>query len=242
MPIRKKSWLTLPSDPERLQSCTAAIADRLSQARSPAILVDLDTDRYGAAAEVVALAGKMQIPVAVATTAVAVIDQTFPYYAGIYNGAGSQPGVREAVEASDCLLSIGYRPIDLTTGDFTASLPADAIHLRGHAVDISQDNYQAVTLTDVLRGVTDAVPEVTNRATRQSAPAATVSDHGDGSAKLTQAAYWQAIQAYIRAGDVLIAEDGTSYASLGLRLPADCTVVSQVIWSGVGAPTLGLAG
>jgi indolepyruvate decarboxylase len=224
-----------PSDPERLRSCTAAIAGRLSQAKSPAILVDLDADRYGATGEVMALAEKMQLPVAVATTAVAVIDQAFPYYAGIYNGKASQPRAREAVEDSDCLLSIGYRPIDLTTGDFTASLPAATIHARGHSVDIGQDNYQAVTLTEVLRGVTDAVPRVTNRPARQPAPpAAAMGSHGDGSAKLTQAAYWQAIQGYLRPGDVLIAEDGTSYGALGLRLPQDCTVVAQAIWGSIG--------
>ena len=78
-----------PSDPERLRSCADAIAGRLSQARSPAILVDLDADRFGVAAEVMALAEKMQLPVAVATTAIAVIDQTFPYYAGVYNGQAS---------------------------------------------------------------------------------------------------------------------------------------------------------
>jgi hypothetical protein len=33
-----------PSDPERLRSCAAAITDRMSQAKSPAILVDLDAD------------------------------------------------------------------------------------------------------------------------------------------------------------------------------------------------------
>ena len=224
-----------PSDPERLRSCTAAIAGRLSQARSPAILADLDTDRYGVAAEVMALAEKMQLPVAVATTAVAVIDETFGYYAGLYNGKASQPQAREAIEGSDCLLSIGYRPIDLTTGDFTASLPAATIHARGHSVDIGEDNYQAVTLREVLRGVTDAVPQVTNRPARQPAPpTAAMDDHGDGRAKLTQAAYWQAIQGYLRPGDVLIAEDGTSYASLGLRLPPDSTVVAQAIWGSIG--------
>ena len=139
-----------PSDPERLRSCTAAIASHLSQAKSPAILVDLDADRYGAAAEVMALAEKMQLPVAVVATARAVIDETFPYYAGLYNGKASQPHAREAIETSDCLLSIGYRPIDGTSGDFTASLPADTIRARGHSVDIGERNYQAVTLKEVL--------------------------------------------------------------------------------------------
>jgi indolepyruvate decarboxylase len=224
-----------PSDRERLRSCTAAIAGRLSEAKSPAILVDLDADRFGAAGDVMGLAEKMQLPVAVVATAKAVIDETFPHYVGIYNGKASPPHVREAIETSDCLLSIGYRPIDLTSGDFTASLPAATIHVRGHSVDIGDDNYQAVTLKEVLRGVVDAVPQGTNRPTRQSAPpAATMGDHGDGSAKLTQAAYWQAIQGYIRAGDVLIAEDGTSYAAFGLHLPRNCTFVSQAIWGSIG--------
>src|SRR5215469_1641742 len=38
-----------PSDPERLRSCIAAIAGRLSNAKSPAILVDADAGRFGVA-------------------------------------------------------------------------------------------------------------------------------------------------------------------------------------------------
>ncbi len=40
--------------------------------------------------------------------------------------------------------------------------------------------------------------------------------------------------AVIRAGDVLIADGGTSYASAGLDLPPDCTFVSQLIWGSIG--------
>jgi indolepyruvate decarboxylase len=77
---------------------------------------------------------------------------------------------------------------------------------------------------------------VTNRGTRHFAAAtpAAAGNHGDGSAKLTQAAYWQAIQDYIRPGDVLVAEDGTSYASFGLQLPPNCSFVAQVIWGSIG--------
>jgi indolepyruvate decarboxylase len=223
-----------PSDPERLRSCTAAIASRLSEAKSPAILVDLDADRFGVAGEIMGLAEKMQLPVAVASPAKAVIDETFPHYVGLYNGKGSQPHVREAIENSDCLLSIGYRPIDLTSGSFTASLPAATIHARGHSVDAGDDNYQAVTLREVLRGVIDAVPQITNRGSRHFTASGPNGHHADGSAKLTQAAYWQAIQGYLRSGDVLVAEDGTSYGAFGLQLPPNCTFVSEAIWGSIG--------
>jgi indolepyruvate decarboxylase len=224
-----------PCDPERLRSCAAAIAGRLAAAKSPAILVDLDGDRYGVQEEIMRLADKAQVPVTVASTAKAVIDETFPYYIGLYDGEASQPQhVRGAIENSDCLLSIGYRAVDLTTGDFTASLPADTIRLRGHSADVGDDNYQAVTLKQVLTAVADAVPQVTSRPARQAAAAAPAGTRADGSAKLTQAAYWQAIQGYVRSGDVLVVEDGTSYASFGLKLPRHCSVVAQVIWGSIG--------
>jgi len=221
------------SDPERLQSCTAAITSHLSDARSPAILVDEDAARYGAAAQIMALAEKMQLPIAVTGPAKGVIDETFPYYAGIYNGKASLPPTQEAIEGSDCLLSIGYRPIDDTSGAFTASLPTETIRARGHSVDVDDDNYQAVTLMEVLRGVTDAVPRVTTRPARQfAAPAG--APHANGSAKLTQAAYWTALQSYLRPGDVLLTDNGTSYAIFGFRLPPDCTVVASIIWGSIG--------
>jgi indolepyruvate decarboxylase len=233
VPVNPLILAEAPSDPERLRSCIAAIAGRLSAAKSPAILVDADAGRYGVAPEVMQLAERIQAPVAAINAAKAVIDEAFPHYLGLYGGHASEPYVRERIETSDCLLSIGYRPIEVTTGDFTASLPADTIHARGHSVDVGDDNYQAVTLREVLRGVIDAVPQVTNRAPSRAA-AAVAGTHADGSAKLTQLAYWQAIQGYLRPGDVLYVDNGTSFVILGLKLPPKCTFVGSINWGSIG--------
>jgi indolepyruvate decarboxylase len=222
------------SDPERLRSCAAVIVDQLSKANSPAILVDEDVERYGAATEVMGLAERLQAPVAVTGPAKAVIDETFAYYAGIYNGKASAPKTVEAIEGSDCLLSIGYRPIDDTTGGFTGSLPANTIRARGHSVDVGESNYQAVALREVLRAVTDAVPQATGRATPSLPTAIPAGAHADGSAKLTQAAYWETIQGYLRPGDVLLTDNGTSYAIFGFRLPPKCNVLASIMWGGIG--------
>src|SRR5262245_14631778 len=233
VPVGALTLADPPSDPERLRSCIAAIAGRLSAATSPAILVDADAGRFGVASDLMELAERMQAPVAVINAAKSVIDETFPHYLGIYIGKASEPHVREAIETSDCLLAIGYRPLEVTTGDFSASLPANTIHARGHSVDVGDDNYQAVTLKEVLRGIIDAVPRVTNRAPRHAA-AAVAGTHADGSAKLTQAAYWQAIQGYLREGDVLFVDNGTSYALFGLKFPPKCTFVGSVNWGSIG--------
>jgi len=221
------------SDPERLRSCIAAIAAKLSTAKSPAILVDSDADRFGVASELKALAERIQAPVAAINAAKAVIDEAFPHYLGIYAGRASEPGVREIIETSDCLLAVGYRPIEVTTGDFSASLPSNTIHARGYAVDVGDENYQAVTLKKVLRGVIDTVPQVISRAPARAA-AAPARARADGSAKLTQAAYWQAIQGYLKPGDVLYVDNGTSFVILGLKLPPGCTFVGSINWGSIG--------
>jgi len=233
VPTAPLDLATPPSDPERLRSCVAALVERLSNAKSPAILVDADAGRFGVASELMELAEKMQAPVAAINAAKSMIDETFPLYLGIYNGEASAPHARETIETSDCLLAIGYRPIEVTTGDFTASLPAETIHARGYSVDVGDDNFQAVTLKEVLRGVIDAVPHAVNRAP-QRAVAAAAGTLVDGSAKLTQAAYWQALQGYLRPGDVLYVDNGTSFVLLGLQLPADCTFVGSINWGSIG--------
>jgi TPP-dependent 2-oxoacid decarboxylase len=232
VPTAPLNFAPPPSDPERLRSCIAAIAERLSSAKSPAILVDCDAGRFGVAPDLMELAEKLQAPVAAINAAKSMIDETFPHYLGIYNGKASAPHVREAIETSDCLLAIGYRPIEVTTGDFTAALPAETIHARGYAVDVGDDNYQAVTLKEVLRSVIAAVPQVMNRAPGRAVAAAAT--HVDSSAKLTQAAYWQALRGYLRPGDVLYVDNGTSFVLLGLQLPRDCTFVGSINWGSIG--------
>ena len=44
----------------------------------------------------------------------------------------------------------------------------------------------------------------------------------------------EALQGYLRPGDVLLTDNGTSYAIFGFRLPPKCTVVASVIWGSIG--------
>lgn len=234
VPVEPLEFATPPSDPERLSTCADAIVARLTSARSPAILVDLDADRFDVAGELLELAGKLQLPIAAINTSKGVIDETCRYFLGLYAGAASTPEVRKAVESSDCLLAIGVRRVDTTSGSFTDALPAGRIDARGDAVDIGPDNYQAVYLKELLRRVADSVPSRESAYPRSAAatqaPSVTVP-----SGPLTQAAYWNMIQGFIREDDVLIAEDGTSEAGCWtLQLPPRCTFITQAIWGSIG--------
>ena len=196
----------------------------LSHATSPAILVDQDVDQYSATTE-----RSSGWPGNCATVRRHQPDQAddrrdVPLLADVLQRQGRR-AVHPRGHREKRLPAVHRLPADQRDlGDFTASLPADTIRARGHSFDIGEDNYQAVTLKDVLRGVMNAVPQVTSRPRRARSAAAAAAAQADGSAKLTQAAYWQALQGYLRPGDVLFTDNGTSYAIFGFRLPPDCTV------------------
>jgi indolepyruvate decarboxylase len=234
VPTEPLTYAPPRSSPEQLRACAAAIAQRLTAAESAAILIDLDANRFGVADEIVRLAEKRQIPITAISTSKGVIDETSPYFGGIYSGAGSAPAARDAVECGDCLLAVGVRRIDSTSEFFSEALPPDTIHLRSYSVDVGEENYQAVTLAEVLAAVTDALPSISGAAPptpdRQRARS---SESRSGT--LTQAAYWSSIQSFLREGDVLIAEDGTSSAgAMGLTLPPRCMFVTQAVWGSIG--------
>jgi indolepyruvate decarboxylase len=232
--------LTLPaSDPERLRACTQAILARLQAAKSPALLLDLDADRFGVRAQLAALAGTWQMRVATMLSSKGAFPETSPHFVGTYAGVGSTPAARTAVEQSDCLLTVGYRRVEVTTGFFTDHLPASAIQLQAYSTDVGADNYQAVTLPELVQGLLAASP--TPQPAAQPAASAPMPSPPQG--RLTQTSYWTAMQAFLRPGDVIVADDGTSSFGVGgLTLPPNCTFVAQNVWQSIGYAAAALLG
>jgi indolepyruvate decarboxylase len=221
------------SNRERLEACANVILTRLRAAKSPAFLLDLDADRFGVSRQVNRLAEKLQMPVAVLNTCKAAFTETSPLFAGVYLGVASADATRQAVEQSDCLLTVGLRRLDSTSAFFSDAIPASAIHLKASSVNIGLDNYQAVSLTEVLEKLIERSESAsTRRAPIMSQPS---SPSAPSPAPLTQAHYWKALEKFLRPGDVIIAEDGTSNSgATEMRLPAGCSFVTQAVWGSIG--------
>ncbi len=222
------------SDEESLARCCEKIVARLQYASSPALLLDIDADRFGVMGQVAALADRLQLPVATMPGSKGIFCEQSPLFAGVYCGACSGPAVRQLVENSDCLLTIGYRRVDSTSGTFTDDIPGSAIHLNSQSVCMEDDNFEDVTLGELLaRLVRDA-------GTKPKRPCAVVestqAETFDLSKRpLSQREYWQAMQRFIQPGDLLVAENGTSAAGVaGLRLPCRSTLVTQAVWGSIG--------
>jgi len=233
----------IPSDVENLKACTGMILERLNAAKSPAFLLDTDAIRFGVSGQIMELAERFHMPVATLNCAKGAVPETSSHFVGTYVGSiASSPATREAIEGSDCLLTIGYRRVESTTGFFTDKLPASAIHLNSSYVDTADKNYQGVYIAELLRSVVDTSSASVTK--KQPARQLKHVPFVPSDAPLTQDAYWTAIQNFVRPGDVIVVEDGTSSAGFGrLTIPDDCTYITGAyVWCSIGYATGALLG
>jgi indolepyruvate decarboxylase len=232
----------LPSDRENLQATTQMILEKLKSANSPAFLLDIDAMRFGVSQQIMELAGRFQIQVATLNCAKGAVPESSPQYVGTYAGAASSPATREAIEGSDCLLTVGYRPVETTVGFFTAKLPASAIHLKSDSVDTASKNYQGVYLAELLRSVVDSSSGIVTKKQRSRPSKQLPIVPSDD--PLTQDEYWTAMQNFLRPGDVIVVEDGASSSGMGrLTLPEACSYITGAfVWCSIGYATPALLG
>jgi indolepyruvate decarboxylase len=238
-PIRLEMF---PSDRENLKDCTEMILGRLSVAKSPAFLLDIDVMRFEVSAQIMDLTERFNMQVATLNCAKGAVPESSPRFVGTYAGVASSPVTREAIEGSDCLLTVGYRRIESTTGFFTDKLPTSAIHLNSAWVDTAEKDFQAVYLAELLQSILDSSSGM--HAQKQHARLPKQAPFVPTNDSLTQDDYWKAMQNFLRPGDVIVVEDGTSSAGFGrLALPDGCTYITGAyIWCSIGYATGALLG
>jgi indolepyruvate decarboxylase len=232
----------VPSEQGTLKACTEMILQRLNASKSPAFLLDMDAIRYGVSGQIMELAERFQCKIATLNCAKGAVPESSVLFMGTYGGVASAPATREAIEGSDCLVTVGYRRVETTVGFFTDKLPASAIYLNSNSVDMAEKNYQGVYLAELLRTVAESSSGVASK--KQPARPSKRSEFVPSNDPLTQDAYWKAIQDFLCPGDVIVVEDGASSNGMGrLMLPEDCTYMTGAyVWCSIGYATGALLG
>ena len=231
VPERPLELEMLPSEQGSLKASAEMILERLNAAKSPAFLLDLDAIRFGISRQIMDLAERFQMRVATLNCAKGAVAESSPQFVGTYAGIASSPATREAIEGSDCLLTVGYRRVETTVGFFSDNLPASAIHLNATYVDTAEKNYQGVYIAELLQSIVDSSSGIVTK--KQPARPSKRSAFVPSNDPLTQDAYWKAIQGFLRPGDVIIAEDGASSAEWGDSRCPTTAPISQALLSGV---------
>ncbi|UAN64082.1 alpha-keto acid decarboxylase family protein [Serratia sp. JSRIV006] len=223
------------SDASHLQLASAALLARISRAKRPIILIDQMVERYHLQTQVLALADKFAIPLTNMPTAKCAISENTPGWQGGYNGDLSRPELFELMAESDCILSFGVRLVDSTTGYFSQQIPEQSVvDIQPFSLKLDNLSYPAVTASELLQALLEKVPATSLPPLKPlSRPQQKLAQ--PSSEPLDQDYFWQRIQRFIQADDVLVVENGTSGAAIGgMRIPNGVTVVNQPIWGSIG--------
>lgn len=153
------------SNPEALHEAVAEASKLLTEAQRPLILAGVEIHRFGLQDQLIALAEKLQIPIAATILGKSVVSEKHPLYVGLYEGAMGLDEVTQYVEESDCVLLLGTFMTDINLGINTANLdPGRCIYATSEQLRIRHHHYHDVLLPDFIAELTAARPRVVHRA------------------------------------------------------------------------------
>lgn len=236
-PSRPLAMAARLTDADALQRFRADAARLIGQARTAALLADVYVQRMGAEKRLQALVTEGALPHATLLWGRRVVDEGHPCYLGTYSGAASDERVRVPIEQADVLIMAGVRFTDLTSGFFSQHLDnARMIEVGPRSCSITGTVYEPIDMSDALDALTRICGQRApfpspspGAATSVPAPVAAPS------AMLTQTSLWQEVADALRPGDLILADQGTSFYGLGQHhLPSDTVWIGQPLWASIG--------
>ncbi|BCR85621.1 alpha-keto acid decarboxylase family protein [Aspergillus chevalieri] len=229
--------LSLPkNDPEKEDYVVDVVLKYLHAAKKPVILVDACAIRHRVLEEVHDLVKASGLPTFVAPMGKGAVSETHPNYGGVYAGNGSNQGVKEQVESSDLVLSIGAIKSDFNTAGFTYRIgQLNTIDFHSTYVRVRYSEYPETNMKGVLRKVVERMGAVNTAPVQPITNALPESEKDSKQQLITHSYLWPTVGQWLKENDIVITETGT--ANFGIwetRFPPGVTAISQVLWGSIG--------
>ncbi|HKT81226.1 MAG TPA: thiamine pyrophosphate-binding protein [Vicinamibacterales bacterium] len=126
----------LKVDEGALDEAVEEIVARLRTASHPVLIVGVEVHRFRLQEAIVALAERLQVPVASSFLGRGVFPTRHPQFVGTYLGVVSPPRLRAIVEGSDCLFLAGELVSDTSLG-----VSADTLRTAHLMIAVARDVY-----------------------------------------------------------------------------------------------------
>ena len=229
--------LTLKSNEASLKKAVAAIAERIKNAKSVVVLPAFTLSRVRLQKEARKAIEALGCPFATTSMEKCIIDESHPQFAGMYSGVLSPEETRKIVEGAEVVIDLGGISLnDETTTGFTTRLdPARFILIGLNDVRIGEQVFGNVRLADTLA----ALAKLKSGAPRyKRTPEGNPSINGKPSDKITMNALYPRYAKFIRSGDNVVLESGSSsFGVPPMTLPDDVQVHIQMLWGSIGWAT-----
>ena len=214
----------LASNDQSLRRAVAAIESRMESAKSIVALPAYTLARLGLQKEARELIEALGCPFATTAMEKGLIGEGHPQFAGMYAGAASEEETREIVEDAEVVLDLGGVNLnDITTAAYSARLdPNRFVSLGLNDVRVGQQVFGSVRLADMLGALAKLKSKASPRS-RKPVQAARLT--GKPSDRISMEALYPRYAAFLRAGDTVVLETGSSTSGLTpMTLPDDVRV------------------
>ncbi|KAM4057979.1 thiamine pyrophosphate enzyme, central domain-containing protein [Hirsutella rhossiliensis] len=225
------------NDVEREDYVVDVALKYLGAAKHPIILVDACAIRHRVLDEVHALIGRTNLPVFVTPMGKGAVDEQHPCYGGVYAGDGSFPTqVKDIVESSDLILTIGALKSDFNTAGFSyRTSQLNTIDFHSDHCMVRYSTYPGVRMRGVLRKMIDRIDAKELAAQPSPAVENEVEKNLDSSQIITQAWFWPRVGRFLKEKDVVVTETGTSnFGIWDTKFPTGVTALNQTLWGSIG--------
>ncbi|MBN9395243.1 MAG: hypothetical protein J0H83_08360 [Candidatus Melainabacteria bacterium] len=218
----------------------AEIVDRLKHATHPILMVGVQIRRFGLKDAVIALAEALNIPVVTSILGKATFPETHPNFIGNYFGQFGNPVLKQYVEKSDCVISLGAVLTEMETAGYTAKLDeTNLIQINHHETIIGHHVYHDLDLNDMVRELLDVIGgklEPTVRFEIPNIPAEAI-QHPAGQKKLTVAGMIECLNQLMDKRDFSVVTDTGDCMYAGMSLKTDIFLApGYYVSMGFGVP------
>ncbi|MCV2512927.1 indolepyruvate decarboxylase [Leclercia pneumoniae] len=221
------------SDGFRLEAFRQAAEQRLAMSERTALLADFLVLRYGLQKQLQQWVCETPIAHATMLMGKGIFDERKPGFYGTYSGSASSAAVSEAIEGADTVICVGTRFTDTLTAGFTHTLTQQqTIEVQPHASRVGDTWFTGIPMTQAIEVLHRLCREQSDGRNLPNRPLpSTAMHHGS----LTQDSFWKTLQTFIRPGDIILADQGTSaFGAIDLCLPNEVNFIVQPIWGSIG--------
>lgn len=222
------------SNPDALRAALDSAVTMIESARQPVILAGVELQRYGLKEALRRLLEMTNLPFAATVLGKAVLSERHPNFLGVYQGSLGPETVQQAVENSDCLITLGMVITDVNLGLFTAKIdPQRDIFVNSERASVQGRNHESVRLEEFVEGL---ISRLSARAPVSiSHPPAPVPFAPVAGRKITTGRLFEAVNAFLDEHHIVTADNGEPLiAGTDLLIPADEGFYAPGYYTSVG--------
>ncbi|KAL6856630.1 pyruvate decarboxylase [Trichoderma novae-zelandiae] len=223
------------------------LVEKIQSSRKPLILMDGLAARFHIKDELNEFVRLTGFPTLSAPFGKGIVNESLPNYHGSYDGAIGDESTKRQVDDADLILNFGPLHSDVNAFGFSAVPRADVtVTLESHSVKFGREaadaNGRAIFIksfmTKLLKRLeATKLPEIQPFTRGPSASPTLLKNlkpSADGDV-IHQDELWLRMSEYIKPGDLLLSEAGTSFAGLTTTiLPENTILVNSGLWLSIG--------